>query len=80
MKIKHTNLNKIIDKCTSKEIDFILEISQYQYDNGNIKGIDYKTICENIEICKGTFLKLLNYLQSKDFMNYTRGELEKSRC
>ncbi len=76
MKIKHTNLNKIIDKCTGKEIDFILEISQYQDERGNINGIDYKTICENIKICKGTFFKLLNDLQSKDIIkiNYMHQE------
>ncbi len=76
MKIKHANLNKIINKCTGKEIDFILDIAQYQDEQGNIKGIDYKTICKNINICKSTFFKFLLELQKKEIIeiNYLEQE------
>ncbi len=76
MKIKYKNLNKILDNCTSKEIDFIIEIAQYQDEYGMVKGINYKDIIENINISKSTFFKLLNILQDKQIIkiNYLEQE------
>lgn len=68
MKIKYTNLDKILEQCTAKEIDLMLEIAQYQNDKGLIEAIDYKTICNNIDICYSSFFKLLKSLELKEII------------
>lgn len=76
MKIKHSNLEKILNTCTAKEIDFILEVAQYQDDSGNVQNINYKDVCSNIDICKSAFFKFLNELQTKEIIeiNYIEQE------
>lgn len=68
MKISLENLNRIIEKCTKKEIDLLIYIGQFQDDYGVIKGIDYKDVLNNIYICKSTFYKLLYSLEQKEIL------------
>lgn len=76
MKIKHTNLDKILNRCTAKEIDFILEVAQYQDDHGTIKGIKYNDMMQNINISVSTYFKLLYDLEQKEIIkiNYHNEE------
>lgn len=58
-------MDKIIENCTKKEIDFIIYIGQFQDEEGIVKGIDYKEVMSNIGISKSTFYKLLYGLEDK---------------
>ncbi len=76
MKIKHTNLNKIMQNCTSKEIDFILYIAQFQDDQGIVKGINYKDLCNDIGIAQSTFFHVISSLEAKEIItiNYLNND------
>ena len=81
MKIKYSLLKKILDnqchnRLTNKEIDFLMEIAQYQDDVGFIKGIYYRDICKNTDMCKQTFYSVLRSLKRKGFITYKRNELD----
>ena len=65
MKIALTNIEKIIEVCTKKEIDLIIYMGQFQDGYGYVRGIDYKDTIEAINICKSTFYKLLYSLEAK---------------
>lgn len=65
MKISLKNLERIMDRCTKKEIDLMMYISQFQDNYGIVKGIDYKEVITNIQIRKSTFYKLLYSLEEK---------------
>jgi len=68
MKISLANLDKIMERCTKKEIDLIIYIGQYQDEDGVIKGINYKDVINNIGISKSTFYKLLYSLEEKEII------------
>lgn len=68
MKIKHANLNKIMQRCTGKEIDFILYIAQFQDDKGLVKGINYKDLCNDINIAQSTFFHVISSLEDKEII------------
>lgn len=73
MKIYKENMKKIIDICTKKEIDLIIYLGQFQDENGVIKGIEYKDVLKEVEICKSTFYLLIYSLEKKGIIkiNYT---------
>ena len=75
MKLSIENVNKMIECCTKKEIDFLIYIGQFQDENGIIEGVDYKDVLVNIEICKASFYKILYSLESKGLIqiNYLNG-------
>lgn len=68
MKISLKNIEKILERCTKKEIDFIIYIGQFQDEQGIIKGIDYKDVTTKIGISKSTFYKLLYGLEEKEII------------
>ena len=68
MKIAMSNLKKIMDICTKKEIDLIIYIGQFQDAYGVVRGIDYKDVMANIFISKSTFYKLLGSLEAKEII------------
>jgi len=65
MKISNQNLDKILERCTKKEIDLIIFLGQFQDDFGVVKGIHYKDVLNAIGISKSTFYKLLYGLEDK---------------
>ena len=65
MKLSNQNLDRILERCTKKEIDLIIHIGQFQDDFGIIKGIHYKDVLDAINISKSTFYKLLYGLEDK---------------
>ena len=69
MKISNQNLDKILERCTKKEIDLIIYIGQFQDDLGVIKGVYYKDVLEAIDIAKSTFYKLLYGLEDKGIID-----------
>lgn len=76
MKIKHSTLNKILQECTSKEIDFILYIAQFQDDLGVVKGVNYKDLCNDIDIAQSTFFHVVSSLEQKEIItiNYLNND------
>lgn len=76
MKIKHVNLKNILENCTGKEIDFILYIAQFQDEMGVVKGINYKDLCNDINIAQSTFFHVLSSLENKNIItiNYLNND------
>ncbi len=68
-KLKYAVLDKILDNCTNREIDFILYISQYQNELGQVRGLDYKFVCLHLGIAKQTFYDILYGLESKSIIS-----------
>lgn len=68
MKIKNKNLDKILHNATSKEIDFMLYVIQFQDEYGTIKGINYIDVCQSINITPTTFYDVLKGLETKDII------------
>lgn len=68
MKISLDNLNKVMDRCTKKEIDFIIYVGQFQDIYGVVKGVNYKDVIDGIGIAKSTFYKLLYSLEEKEII------------
>jgi len=62
-------LNKIIEnKCTSREIDFLLYISQYQNNLGKVESINQRETCNELGISKQTFYNILSSLERKNII------------
>ena len=64
----------ISKKLTSKEIDFILYIANYQDDSGKVMSVYYKDICEQINISIQKFYDILNSLSEKGIITYKKEE------
>lgn len=74
-KLHNTFIDKMIEKkLTSKEIDFILYISNYQDRSGKIMSVYYKDICESIHISVQKFYDILNDLSQKGILTYKKEE------
>lgn len=72
-KIKYQLLDKFIQKEVSgKEIDFLLHISRYQSETGEVMGVYYKDICGQIGISHQTFYNILEGLQKKGIITVTK--------
>ena len=68
-KIKLFVLDKMIEKkVTAAEIDFIINISHYQDDKGNVKGVYYKNICNSLKISYQKFYDLKVSLVNKNII------------
>lgn len=64
---------KLIDKnCTSKEIQFMLFLAQYQDKDGICHGIYYKDAMNETPCCKQSFYAILKSLQEKEIISVTR--------
>lgn len=61
-------LDKIMERCTGKEINILMYISQFQDECGVIRGIDYKDILGNMFISKSGFYKCLYSLERKEII------------
>lgn len=71
MKIKYSLLDKLFS-LTNKEIDLIMYIAHYQDDYGHIRGIYYKDACGYCQMCKQTFYNVLESLQQKGIITFSR--------
>lgn len=73
MKIKYSLLDKL-NNLTNKEVDFILYVARYQDDYGCIRGIYYRDVCRNADMCKQTFYGTLRALKEKGIITYSHVE------
>ena len=71
MKIKYSLLDKL-HSLTNKEVDFILYVARYQDDYGCIRGMYYRDVCKNADMCKQTFYDTLRSLQAQGIITYSR--------
>ena len=69
MKIRLKILKHITNQCTSKEISFIFYIAQFQNENGQVKGIFYKDVCEVLHISVPKFYQIIHSLEQKHIIN-----------
>lgn len=53
---------------TSKEVNFILYVAQYQNEFGEVQGVYYKDICEHINISYQGFYDCLSSLKEKNII------------
>ena len=60
MKIKYSLLDKL-NSLTNKEVDFILYVARYQDDYGCIRGMYYRDVCENADMCKTDVLRYVTF-------------------
>lgn len=73
-KLKLSIIDKMIaSKCTSAEVNFILVISRYQDNNGNIVGVYYKDICAALDISYQKFYDLKLSLIDKGLISASKG-------
>ncbi|MCC2821041.1 hypothetical protein LK537_27475 [Lachnoclostridium pacaense] len=70
MKIKYSLLDKL-NSLTNKEVDFILYVARYQDDYGCIRGMYYRDVCQNADMCKQTFYDTLRSLQAQGIITYS---------
>lgn len=68
MKIAIENFRKITNFCTAKEIDVILFLASMQNRYGEVVGITYQQVCEEVGICKSYFYKTLYRLEECDIL------------
>ena len=72
MKIKYALLDSWCERnVTNKEIDFLLHISHYQDERGQIMGIYYRDVCSACNMSIQTFYDVLRSLQKKEIITYT---------
>lgn len=67
--------NQLFDKMfelSSNEISFLLYIARYQNEQGEVVGVYYKDVCENIYISIQTFYTVLHSLKEKGIITYTK--------
>lgn len=65
-KVSLALLDVIFEKCSAKEIDFILYCMQYQNELGNVRGINYKLAMLDVGISKQGFYNILRSLELKE--------------
>lgn len=73
MKLKREVINKMIEnKCSKKEIDFILLIAQWQQENGVIYNVHFSNVIKELDIHQKTFYDLLDRLEKKNIISYEK--------
>lgn len=73
MKLKIKNLNKLIDKLSSREIDLYLYLIKRQNDIGQVDGIRYKEVMLELHMPKSTFYGALYELEENKFIHINWG-------
>ena len=63
MKIAIEIFHKITEFCTAKEMDVILLLASMQNQYGEVVGVTYHQVCEEVGICKSYFYKILHSLE-----------------
>lgn len=59
-------------RLTSKEIDFLLYVSRFQDDNGNVAGVHYREVCEAMHMSYQGFYDVKKSLVEKGFIESTK--------
>lgn len=73
-KIKDKIIDKMIEsKLTSLEVDFLLCISHFQNDKGEVVGVYYKEICSKLDMSIQGFYDVLRSLQNKGLIEIKKG-------
>lgn len=68
-KLKNTYIDKmVLSQLSSKEIDFILYIAQYQNEVGLVSSVYYKDVCSAINISIQKFYDILEVLKKKSLI------------
>ena len=76
-KLKNSYIDNIIKShCSNAEIDFILNIAEYQDEFGVVHSVYYKNICEKCNFSYQTFYNVLNSLYEKGLINYQKNHLD----
>ena len=73
MKLKIKNLNKLIDKLSSREIDLYLYLVQRQNNFGQVDGIRYKEVMLDLHMPKSTIYGALYELEENEFIRINWG-------
>lgn len=69
-KLKNAVIQKCIEKkISSKELDFLLYISRFQDEEGNICGVYYKDVCASIGISIQSFYNIKDSLLKKGIIS-----------
>lgn len=72
-KLKNTYIDRMIDaNVTSREIDFLLYIANYQNEHGVVMSVYYKEICEAIHISYQKFYDILDSLSRKRLISWEK--------
>ncbi len=64
--------NLIAAHPTSKEVDFIVWLSRYQNDAGMVRGIYYKSVCQELQISPQSFYNVIRSLASKNIIEVSK--------
>ena len=73
MKLKIRNLNRLIEKLSSREIDLFLYLVKRQNDFGQVDAINYKDTCLALQMPKSTFYTALKELEDNEFIHINWG-------
>lgn len=73
MKLKIKNLNKLIDKLSSREIDLYLYLIKRQNTLGQVDGVRYKEVMLDLYMPKSTFYGALYELEENGFIHINWG-------
>jgi len=73
MKLKRSNLDRLIEKLSGREIDLYLYLIQRQSNLGQVNGVNYKDAMINLNMPKSTFYKSLYELEEKEFIHINWG-------
>lgn len=74
MKLKHKIITKMIQsKLTKTEVDFLIYLAKYQEDDGQVLGIYYKNVKEELGISIQKFYDLKKSLIKKGFVLANKG-------
>ena len=73
MKLKIRNLNRLIEKLSSREIDLFLYLIKRQNDFGQVDSINYKDTCLALQMPKSTFYTALKELEDNEFIHINWG-------
>lgn len=69
-KLKNSYIDRMVaERLSSREIDFILYIAQYQLEDGTVQSVYYKDIVEAIDISVQKFYDILCSLQKKQLIS-----------
>lgn len=72
-KLKQSYLNRMLQaSMTSNEVNFILYLSHYQSEEGEIIGVYYKDVCDALRISPQGFYDILRALETKELLTWKK--------
>ena len=73
MKLKISNLNRLIEKLSGREIDLFLYLAKLQNEYGQVNGINYRDTTLALQMPKSTFYSALKELEDNEFIHINWG-------